>query len=114
MKLSDRRSDSLTGSTVDIRPGPAKSFRPVVIGGASFTAMRARLAKNRSAAVKRLPVVVALCSMPEQIAEVEDVKLQFARQLYDECLERHGEDHQETRLLWEYIFNFEMAVERHC
>lgn len=35
----------------------------------------------------------------------EELRLQFARQLYDECLKTHGEDHQETRLLQEYLSN---------
>lgn len=38
---------------------------------------------------------------------VEDVKLQFARQLYQTCLELHGADHQQTRLLREYIAELE-------
>lgn len=41
--------------------------------------------------------------MPEEIAAVEDLKLQFARQLYERALERHGEDHEKTRLLSKYI-----------
>jgi hypothetical protein len=41
--------------------------------------------------------------MPEEIAAVEDLKLQFARQLYESALERHGEDHEQTRLLCKYI-----------
>jgi hypothetical protein len=44
--------------------------------------------------------------MPDEIG-VEDVRLQFVRQLYDESLERHGEHHRETRLLWEYISSFD-------
>jgi hypothetical protein len=31
------------------------------------------------------------------------LKLQFARQLYDRCLERHGEDHEQTRLVLSFI-----------
>jgi hypothetical protein len=40
----------------------------------------------------------------------EDVRLQFARQLYDMCLERHGEDHEETRLVLKHIANLENRV----
>jgi hypothetical protein len=98
------------------------SSERVVIDGASFTAVQARAGASKSAAkrpgffrsaraisisMKRSPGVEAPYSMPEQIAGLEDVKLQFARQLYDDCLERHGEDHQETRLLSEYISNFD-------
>jgi hypothetical protein len=31
------------------------------------------------------------------------LRLQFARQLYDRCLERHGRDHEQTRLVLDYI-----------
>lgn len=41
--------------------------------------------------------------MTDQIEALEDGKLQFARQLYDEFLESRGEDHRETRLLQKYI-----------
>ena len=47
--------------------------------------------------------VDALYSMTDQIEAVEDGKLQFARQLYDEFLESRGEDHRDTRLLQKYI-----------
>jgi hypothetical protein len=106
-----------------IPKGQAKPLNRVVIDGASFTAVQARARASRSVPkrpaffrsasgrstlfMKRSPGVEAPYSMPEQIAGLEDVKLQFARQLYDDCLERHGEDHQETRLLFEYIANFE-------
>ena len=36
----------------------------------------------------------------------EDLKLQFARQLYEGCLERHGEDHEQTRLILQYVATF--------
>jgi hypothetical protein len=43
-----------------------------------------------------------------QIAAVdEDVRLQFARQIYDKCLERHGENHEQTRLAMEYLSGLE-------
>ncbi|HUA85257.1 MAG TPA: hypothetical protein VMB85_15445 [Bryobacteraceae bacterium] len=38
---------------------------------------------------------------------VENVKLQFARQLYETSLERHGPDHEQTRSLREYIAELE-------
>jgi hypothetical protein len=41
--------------------------------------------------------------MHDEVATVEGPELQFARQLYEESLARHGEDHNETRLLSEYI-----------
>jgi hypothetical protein len=45
--------------------------------------------------------------MTVQIAAEEDVELQFARQLYQSCLERHGEDHEQTRLMRQYVASFE-------
>jgi hypothetical protein len=36
-----------------------------------------------------------------------DLKLQFARQLYEACRERHGEDHEQTRLFLRYLHSFE-------
>jgi hypothetical protein len=33
----------------------------------------------------------------------EDVELQFARQLYERCLEVHGEGHEQTELVGRYI-----------
>ena len=53
--------------------------------------------------MKRCRGFCARYSMPEEIAAVEDLKLQFARQLYESALERHGEDHEQTRLLHKYI-----------
>jgi hypothetical protein len=50
--------------------------------------------------------------MPEQIASVEDVSLQFARQLYEDCLQRHGADHQQTQLLSDYLSSFEKSRQR--
>ena len=44
----------------------------------------------------------------------EDAKLQFARQLYDMCLERHGEDHEETRLVLKHISRLESRVPSRC
>jgi hypothetical protein len=35
--------------------------------------------------------------------QIAALKLQFARQLYDRSLERHGQDHEHTRLLLDYI-----------
>ena len=37
----------------------------------------------------------------------KDLKLQFARQLYEACRERHGEDHEQTRLFLRYLQSFE-------
>jgi hypothetical protein len=37
----------------------------------------------------------------------KDLKLQFARQLYEACRERHGEDHEQTRLFLRYMQSFE-------
>ena len=42
-------------------------------------------------------------SMFDEVGAAESPELQFARQLYEESLARHGEDHNETRLLSEYI-----------
>jgi hypothetical protein len=43
----------------------------------------------------------ALSGVPEK--QVTGLKLQFAHQLYDRCLERHGENHEQTRLVLDYI-----------
>jgi len=100
---------------------PANPLERVVIDGASFTAVQARARASRSVpkrpaffrspcatlSMKRSPGVETPYGMPEEIAGLEDVKLQFARQLYDDCLERHGEDHQETLLLFDYLSSFD-------
>lgn len=44
----------------------------------------------------------------------EDARLQFARQLYDVCLERHGEDHDETQLILKHISKLESRVSPRC
>ena len=41
---------------------------------------------------------------------VEDVKLQFARQLYQHCLERRGAEHEQTRKLRDYVADLEKHV----
>jgi hypothetical protein len=38
---------------------------------------------------------------------VENIKLRFARQLYETTLERHGADHEQTHLLREYVSELE-------
>jgi hypothetical protein len=45
--------------------------------------------------------------MQDGIEDKEDVRLQFARQLYERCLEQRGEDHEETRLVSRYISDLE-------
>jgi len=45
--------------------------------------------------------------MQHPVAEVEDAKLQFARQIYERCREHHGEDHEQTRLTRDYLASFE-------
>jgi len=42
-------------------------------------------------------------------SEAEDLRLLFARQLYARCLEQHGKDHPETRLVAKYIATFRPA-----
>ena len=49
----------------------------------------------------------ALSGMQDQIAAAEDWSLKFARQFYDSCLERLGEDHAQTRGLLEYMASLE-------
>ena len=44
---------------------------------------------------------------------VEDVKLQFARQLYQDCLERHGAEHEQTRKLRSYVTDLESMLRPH-
>jgi hypothetical protein len=46
------------------------------------------------------------------IAVHEDPRLQFACQLYAKCLERHGEEHEETRLVQELIARLEACSPR--
>lgn len=53
--------------------------------------------------MKRFRGVHALYNMPEETPAVEGLNLQFIRQLYETCLERYGEDHEQTRLLSKYI-----------
>jgi hypothetical protein len=48
--------------------------------------------------------------MQAQMEEEEDVTLQFVRQLYDSCVERHGEAHEQTRLLLRYLAGFESPL----
>lgn len=36
-----------------------------------------------------------------------ELKIQFASQLYQRTLKQHGEDHEQTRLLREYLAAFE-------
>lgn len=48
--------------------------------------------------------------MPDEVAAFESPELQFARQLYEDSLARHGEDHNETRLLSDYLSTFTSRV----
>jgi hypothetical protein len=44
-----------------------------------------------------------------QIAMLEqDQILEFARQLYERCVEQYGENHQQTRMMVEYISGLEV------
>jgi hypothetical protein len=43
----------------------------------------------------------------DQMSRVEDVRLQFARQLYARCLEQYGKHHPESRLVAKYIASLE-------
>jgi hypothetical protein len=36
-------------------------------------------------------------------SQIVALRLQFALQLYDKFLERHGEDHEQTRIVSDYI-----------
>ena len=46
-----------------------------------------------------------LTMMPDD--DIADLELQFARQLYARCLELHGEDHEQTRLVLNYVLALE-------
>ena len=46
-------------------------------------------------------------NMESPSAEVDDLNLEFARQLYERCVERYGEDHEQTRLSARYISDLE-------
>lgn len=48
--------------------------------------------------------------MQPEIPAAEDPRLLFARQLYERCLERHGPDHDETRLVAQYMADLECRV----
>jgi hypothetical protein len=61
--------------------------------------------RAKSSDNETLEGVDAQYTMADQIG-VDDVKLQFIRQLYDESLERLGAHHKETRLLSDYISSF--------
>jgi hypothetical protein len=89
-----------------VNPRRVKSLRKEMAGGGSFFRSR------HAVFMKRLPKVDAPSSMPEQIAGIEDVTLQFARQLYEDCLKRHGADHQQTQLLSDYLSSFEKSRQR--
>lgn len=43
--------------------------------------------------------------MPDK--QIAALKLQFARQLYDKCLEQHGKNHEQTRIVLHYISTLE-------
>lgn len=46
--------------------------------------------------------------LANQIAAVEqDSIVEFARQLYDACMTRLGENHEQTRLAMEYVSDLE-------
>jgi hypothetical protein len=44
-----------------------------------------------------------LTVVPHPDEPFEDARLQFALQLYEDCLEKFGADHAETRLMARYI-----------
>jgi hypothetical protein len=51
--------------------------------------------------------------MTDGIGDEENLRLQFARQLYERCLEERGEDHEETLLVSRYISDLE-SLKRSC
>lgn len=59
-------------------------------------------------------------SPPVPDNQIAALRLQFARQLYDRCLERHGENHEQTRLVLDYISALEnrdslsLGTEKRC
>jgi hypothetical protein len=40
-------------------------------------------------------------------AAAEDANLKLARILYERCRERYGDDHEQTRLMFQYLTSFE-------
>jgi hypothetical protein len=56
--------------------------------------------------------------MPDK--QIAALKLQFARQLYERTLERHGKNHEQTRIVLHYISTLEnrdslvKATEKRC
>jgi hypothetical protein len=65
---------------------------------------------DSSLSVKRSEALTHDYNMETLGAVIDDVNLQFARQLYEGCLERYGEDHQQTRLMLQYVASFEKAA----
>jgi hypothetical protein len=57
--------------------------------------------------MKRSSGIHAPYSMLRLIATSEEPRLQFARQLYDRCLERFGLEHEGTRLVAQYMSDLE-------
>jgi len=45
--------------------------------------------------------------MESPSAAANDLNLEFARQVYDRCVERYGEDHVQTRLSARYVSQLE-------
>jgi hypothetical protein len=45
--------------------------------------------------------------VPRELAAADDPELQFARQLYNACLGRYGQDHEETRTVARYVADLE-------
>jgi hypothetical protein len=54
------------------------------------------------------PVMTANLISPIEL----DGLLQFAHQLYDRCRERHGDEHEYTKIVREYIRDLEVAERR--
>ena len=52
-----------------------------------------------------LGVGTLISTMPDK--QLVALKIQFARQLYTECLQRHGKDHEQARIMLHYISTLE-------
>ena len=59
--------------------------------------MRVAVPRQSSFSIETLRALDSRYYVPRQHAATDDPELQFARQLYQACLERYGQDHQETR-----------------
>jgi hypothetical protein len=64
------------------------------------------VALDANAQAKPLPAPISGC----QSADL-DLHLEFALQIYDHFLERHGKNHEQTRIVYNYVRSIESRIE---